>query len=190
MLTKSTYIQRRPPLQKALPNSIAHDTPHHLHVPTIGTDQSVDLACNVRRHRFLAQCILTASMACKIQQAVWQSLPKRVNNRSGLALQVRLHKNALSVHAKSAGADITCFIPPDLTGHLSLLGRRLFLPPDIQVDYPCYSQCAVPYVIVLSGNACGSACLQWENILSSGFVLLATVTLLMSMMTKVAYTCT
>ncbi|KAK9837808.1 hypothetical protein WJX74_005578 [Apatococcus lobatus] len=52
----------------------------------------------------------------------------------GGPVQVRLHKNALSVHANSEGADITCFIPPDLTGHLSLLGRRLFLPPDVQAS--------------------------------------------------------
>ena len=56
-----------------------------------------------------------------------------INQACPLALQVRLHKNALSVHATSEGADITCFIPPDLTGHLSLLGRRLFFPPDVQV---------------------------------------------------------
>ena len=94
-------------------------------------------------------------MACKNEQAVWQTWLNRVINRSALALQVRLHKNALSVHANSAGADITCFIPPDLTGHLSLLGRRLFLPPEIQVVQSYFCPCADPHVILLSGYTSG-----------------------------------
>ncbi|KAK9849801.1 hypothetical protein WJX84_003846 [Apatococcus fuscideae] len=52
----------------------------------------------------------------------------------GGPMQLRVHKNALSVYADSGGADIACYIPPDLVGHVSMLGRRLHIPPDLQAS--------------------------------------------------------
>ena len=54
-----------------------------------------------------------------------------------LMMQLRVHKNALSVYADSGGADIACYIPPDLVGHVSMLGRRLHIPPDLQASNSC-----------------------------------------------------